>query len=59
MSYYSQILNKEMLQEHYIDKNKTSRQIAREFHVSRKMVNKTLLELGFINRRDVEDNDLP
>jgi len=48
-----------MLEENFVNQRKTSRQIAREFHISRRMVNKFLLDYGFINVRDLEDNDLP
>jgi len=59
MTHYSEIINKEMLEENFVNQRKTSRQIAREFHISRRMVNKFLLDYGFINVRDLEDNDLP
>ena len=59
MSYYSQIITKEMLQQNYVDQNKSSRQISREFHVSRKIINKALVDYGFTNIKDYEENDLP
>ena len=59
MSYYSQILTKEMLQEHFVNQSKSSRQIAREFHISRKIVNKSLIDYGFTSIKDYEENDLP
>lgn len=59
MTYYDTILNKELLQIEFVENKKTSRQIAREYRASRKIINVLLLKYGFVNRRDLDDNDLP
>jgi hypothetical protein len=52
-------LTKEFLTTHYVELEKTSRQISKEFKVSRKIVNVCLLNFGLITRDDLEDGDLP
>jgi hypothetical protein len=52
-------LTKEFLTEHFVQLEKTSRQISKEFKVSRKIVNVCLLNFGLITRDDLEENDLP
>jgi hypothetical protein len=52
-------LTEEFLTEHYVELGKTSRQISKEFSVSRKIVNACLLNLGLISRSELEENDLP
>jgi hypothetical protein len=52
-------LTKDFLTEHFVQLEKTSRQISREFRVSRKIVNMSLLSFGFITRSELEENDLP
>lgn len=52
-------LTKEFLNQHFVQLDKTSRQISREFNVSRKIVNVYLLSFGFIKRSELEENDLP
>ena len=52
-------LTKEFLTEHFVQLEKTSRQISREFRVSRKIVNMSLLSFGLITRSELEENDLP
>jgi hypothetical protein len=52
-------LTKEFLTEHFVQLEKTSRQISKEFKVSRKIVNACLLNFGLIMRDDLEENDLP
>lgn len=59
MTYYDTILNKELLQIEFVENNKTSRQIARQYRASRKIINHLLVEYGFVNKRDLDDNDLP
>lgn len=59
MTYYETILNQELLQIEFVEKGKTSRQIAREFKASRKVINHLLLEYGMISKRDLEPGDLP
>ena len=59
-NYYDIILNKEMLQTQFVELEKTSRQIAREFKASRKVINHLLIEHGFITRSDIDPLvDLP
>ena len=52
-------LTKEFLTTHYVELEKTSRQISKEFKVSRKIVNICLLNFGLITRDELEENDLP
>jgi len=52
-------LTKEFLTTHYVELEKTSRQISKEFKVSRKIVNVCLLNFGLITRAELEENDLP
>jgi hypothetical protein len=52
-------LTKEFLTEHFVQLEKTSRQISQEFRVSRKIVNVCLLNYGLIMRSELEENDLP
>jgi hypothetical protein len=52
-------LTKEFLNQHFVQLDKTSRQISREFNVSRKIVNLYLLSFGLIKRSELEENDLP
>jgi hypothetical protein len=52
-------LTKEFLTEHFVQLEKTSRQISKEFKVSRKIVNACLLNYGLIKRSELEENDLP
>ena len=52
-------LTKEFLTEHFVQLEKTSRQISQEFRVSRKIVNVCLLNYGLISRSELEENDLP
>ena len=52
-------LTKEFLTKHFVELEKTSRQISKEFSVSRKIVNARLLTFGLISRDELEDNDLP
>jgi len=52
-------LTKEFLNQHFVQLDKTSRQISKEFKVSRKIVNVCLLNFGLITRDDLEENDLP
>ena len=52
-------LTKEFLTEHFVELEKTSRQISKEFKVSRKIVNACLLNYGLIKRSELEENDLP
>jgi hypothetical protein len=59
-NYYDIILNKEMLQTQFVELGKTSRQIAKEFKASRKVINYLLIEHGFITRSDIDPLvDLP
>ena len=59
MTYYDTILSEDLLKQQFVELGKTSRQIAREFKASRKVINHLLVEYGFITRRDLGDNDLP
>lgn len=59
MTYYESILTQNMLQTQFVELGKTSRQIAREFKASRKVINTLLLKYGFISKRDLEPGDLP
>jgi Zn-dependent peptidase ImmA (M78 family) len=59
MTYYENRLTKEALQTQFVELKKTSRQIAREYHISRKIVNMMLLEIGLITAADLEPGDLP
>lgn len=59
MTYYNTILTENMLQTQFVELGKTSRQIAREFHASRKVVNSLLVQFGFISKKDLEAGDLP
>ncbi len=52
-------LTKEFLNQHFVQLGKTSRQISKEFKVSRKIVNVCLLNFGLIKRSELEENDLP
>ena len=52
-------LTKEFLNQHFVQLDKTSRQISREFNVSRKIVNAYLLSFGLIKRSELGENDLP
>jgi hypothetical protein len=52
-------MHKEWLTHQFVELGKTSRQISKEFKVSRKIVNVCLLNFGLITRDDLEDNDLP
>ena len=52
-------LTKDFLTEHFVQLEKTSRQISQEFKVSRKIVNACLLNYGLIMRSELEENDLP
>jgi hypothetical protein len=52
-------MHKEWLTEQFVELGKTSRQISKEFKVSRKIVNVCLLNFGLITRDDLEENDLP
>jgi hypothetical protein len=52
-------MHKEWLTHQFVELGKTSRQISKEFKVSRKIVNVCLLNFGLISRDQLEDNDLP
>ena len=53
-------LTKEFLTKHYVELEKTSRQISKEFSVSRKIVNKLLLDYNMISIKDIDPLvDLP
>jgi hypothetical protein len=52
-------MHKEWLTYQFVELGKTSRQISKEFKVSRKIVNVCLLNFGLITRDQLEDNDLP
>jgi len=52
-------MHKEWLTHQFVELGKTSRQISKEFKVSRKIVNVCLLNFGLITRDDLEENDLP
>jgi hypothetical protein len=52
-------MHKEWLTHQFVELGKTSRQISKEFSVSRKIVNVCLLNFGLITRDQLEDNDLP
>ena len=59
-NHYDIILNKEMLQTQFVELEKTSRQISREFKASRKVINYLLIEYGMIARSDIDPLvDLP
>lgn len=49
----------EWLHTQFVELGKTSRQISREFSVSRKIINKQLLTLGLVKRSELLDSDLP
>ena len=59
MTYYQMQLTKDKLTEEFVSLKKTSRQISREYHISRKIVNMMLLELNLITAKDLEPGDLP
>ena len=59
MTYYNTILTQNMLQTQFVELGKTSRQIAREFKASRKVVNALLVEYGIIKSSSLEPGDLP
>lgn len=59
MTYYDTILNEDLLKQQFVDLKKTSRQIAREFKASRKVINYLLVEYGFISKSELQENDLP
>ena len=59
MTYYDTILTEDLLKQQFVELGKTSRQIAREFKASRKVINHLLLEYKMISKRDLEDGDLP
>ena len=59
MTYYDKILNEELLKQEFITNKKTSRQIAREFKASRKVINYLLVEYGLIAKSSLEESDLP
>ena len=59
MTYYESILTKDMLQTQFVELQKTSRQISKEFRASRKIINALLLQYGFITRKELEPGDLP
>jgi len=49
-----------MLQTQFVELEKTSRQISREFKASRKVINHLLIEYGFLNKKDIDPLvDLP
>ncbi len=52
-------MHKEWLTHQFVELGKTSRQISREFNVSRKIINVCLLNFGLIDRSELEENDLP
>lgn len=52
-------IDQEWLTNQFVSLGKTSRQISREFKISRKVINKYLLEFKLISKRDLGDNDLP
>jgi plasmid maintenance system antidote protein VapI len=53
-------LSQELLQQLFIEQGKTSRQLSREFHISRKLINKWLLEYNMISIKDIDPLvDLP
>jgi hypothetical protein len=52
-------MHKEWLTHQFVELGKTSRQISKEFKVSRKIVNACLLNYGLITRDELEENDLP
>ena len=53
-------LSQELLQKLFVDQKKTSRQISREFHISRKLINKWLIEYNMISIKDIDPLvDLP
>ena len=58
-NYYDTILTEDLLKQQFVDLNKTSRQIAREFKASRKVINHLLVEYGMIKKSDLESTDLP
>ena len=59
-NHYDIILNKEMLQTQFVELEKTSRQISREFKASRKVINHLLIEYGFLSIKDIDPLvDLP
>jgi hypothetical protein len=59
MTYYETIITKEELYTQFIELKKTSRQIAREYRMSRKIVNTMLLKANLITAKDLEPGDLP
>jgi hypothetical protein len=59
MTYYETILNQELLQTEFVENKKTSRQIAREYNASRKIINALLVEYRIISKNDLEPGDLP
>jgi hypothetical protein len=59
MTYYETIITKEELYTQFIELKKTSRQIAREYRMSRKIVNMMLLKANLITAKDLEPGDLP
>ena len=59
-NYYDTILSEDLLKQQFVDLGKTSRQIAREFKASRKVINYLLIEYGFITKKDIDPLvDLP
>jgi hypothetical protein len=59
MTYYNTILTQNMLQTQFVELGKTSRQIAREFKASRKVINALLVQYGIIKSSSLEPGDLP
>lgn len=59
MTHYTKILNEDLLRIEFVEKKKTSRQIAREYHASRKIINYLLVEYGMIKKSELEADDLP
>jgi plasmid maintenance system antidote protein VapI len=58
-NFYDTILTEDLLKQQFVELGKTSRQIAREFHASRKVINHLLVEYGMIKKSSLEPGDLP
>lgn len=53
-------LSEELLQELFVEQKKSARQLSRDFHISRKLINKWLLEYNMISIEDLDPMvDLP
>ena len=59
MAHYETILTEDLLRQQFVELGKTSRQIAREFKASRKVINYLLVEYGMISKSVLEEDDLP